>query len=393
MKNRVCVTAATAAAVLVTCFAPPPPPPLCWLLALLQETKPPTRYSCMLRLMRHGALQLLHVRVLLCFYLWTWAFSFLESSSSFHFLSTSLLWSSFSRRIGSSNRKVHMAPRWKGKDAKAKKDAEAEALKEPMSKIVSQLQSSLVQSDTRGFLSDNSVHLAVGEEQLDLLDKACFGRPVRTVEKDKHWFQLSFEEAFYLCDSLKCLKINGSDTGPQNEELWNYMKSQKEAFPYFYKAYSHLRLKNWVVRSGAQYGVDFVVYRHHPGRVHSEYGVLVLSDEDDKDLNGRLEVWSDFHCTTRLLGSVAKFLLVLYVNKNGNGNESPLCLSNYTVEERTITRWSPEQSREKIVGKHVSKHVVHHIDTAEVLIISRRKLSRDVAKLEAVSVGPLPKQF
>nr|KYP70565.1 tRNA-splicing endonuclease subunit Sen2-1 [Cajanus cajan] len=223
-----------------------------------------------------------------------------------------------------------MAPRWKGKDAKAKKDAEAEALKEPMSKIISQLQSSLVQSDTCGFLSDNSVHLAVGAEQIDLFDKACFGRPVRTVEKDKLWFQLSFEEAFYLSYSLKCLNINESDTGPQNdEELWHYMKSQKETFPCLYKAYSHLRMKNWVVRSGAQY------------------------DGDDNDLDGRLRVWSDVHCATRLLGSVAKSLLVLHVNKNGNYNESPLCLANYSVEERTITRWSPEQCREKdVVNTH-----------------------------------------
>ncbi|MCI50046.1 tRNA-splicing endonuclease subunit Sen2-1-like, partial [Trifolium medium] len=70
----------------------------------------------------------------------------------------------------------------------------------------------------------------------------------------------------------------GADTGPSNDEqLWRYFKSKKEAFPCFYKAYSHLRMKNWVVRSGAQYGVDFIVYRHHPARVHSEYGVLVLS--------------------------------------------------------------------------------------------------------------------
>ena len=240
--------------------------------------------------------------------------------------------------------------RWKGKDAKAKKDAQAEALKEPMSKIVSQLQSSLVQSNTCGFLSGSSVHLAVGAEQLHLLDKACFGSPVRTVEKDKPRFQLSFEEAFYLCYSLKCLKINNDsdDTSPQNsEELWHYMKSKKETFPCFYKAYSHLRMKNWVVRSGAQYGADFVVYRHHPAQVHSEYGVLVLSDEEDKDLNGRLRVWSDVHCTTRLLGGVAKILLVLYVNRNGSSNESPLCLANYTIEEHTITRWNPEQCREK----------------------------------------------
>jgi tRNA-splicing endonuclease subunit Sen2 len=244
-----------------------------------------------------------------------------------------------------------MAPRWKGKDAKSKKEAEAEALKEPMSKIISQLQSSLVQSDTCGFLSDNCVHLALQTEQLDLLDKACFGRPVRIVDKDMYWFQLTVEEAFYLCYSLKCLKIKGvADTCPLNdEELWRHFKSKKEAFPYFYKAYSHLRMKNWVVRSGAQYGVDFIVYRHHPARVHSEYGVLVLSHDNDGDLNGRLREWSDVQCTIRLLGSVAKTLLVLYVNKNGHSDESPLCLTNYTIEERTISRRSPEQCRERSI--------------------------------------------
>ncbi|KAL2318590.1 hypothetical protein Fmac_032466 [Flemingia macrophylla] len=199
-----------------------------------------------------------------------------------------------------------MAPRWKGKDANAKKDAEAEAPKEPMSKIISQLQSSLGQSDTLGYFSNNSVHLVVGADQINLLDKTCFGRPVRTIEKDKLWFQLSLEEAFYLSYSLKCLNIDGSDTGQKWCRAVHYMKSQKQTFPCLYKAYSYLRMKNWVVRSGAQYGVDFIVYRHHPARVHSEYGVLVLSYGDDNDLNGRLRVWSDVHCTTRLLGSIAK---------------------------------------------------------------------------------------
>lgn len=234
-----------------------------------------------------------------------------------------------------------MAPRWKGKNA------EAEALKEPMSKLISQLQSSLVQSDASGFLSGNNVRIAVGAEQTDLLNKTCIGRPVSTDEKDKQWFQLGLEEAFYLCYSLKCLKINGGDTSPHgDEELWHYMKSKKKAFPCFYKAYSHLRLKNWVVRPGAQYGVDFVVYRHHPALVHSEYGVLVLSGGDDNDCTGRLREWSDVHCTTRLLGGVAKTLLVLYINKSGNSDDSPSSLEKYTVEERTIIRWSPQQCRE-----------------------------------------------
>ncbi|CBI16259.3 unnamed protein product, partial [Vitis vinifera] len=206
-----------------------------------------------------------------------------------------------------------MGPRWKGKGAEAK------ALAEPMSEIVSQLQSSLTRSDSQGLLSGCSVLLEAGAEQTELLNRSCFGRPVITAEKDKQWFQLSMEEAFYLCHSLGCLKIVGEDNHLKNdEELWQYMKSRRETFPDFYMAYSHLRIKNWVVRSGSQYG----------------------------NANGRLRVWSDFDCTIRLCGSVAKTLLVIHINKNGHGATTPLCLKKYSVEERTITRWSAEQCRE-----------------------------------------------
>ncbi|XP_062171439.1 tRNA-splicing endonuclease subunit Sen2-1-like [Alnus glutinosa] len=233
-----------------------------------------------------------------------------------------------------------MEPRWKGKALKAK------ALAEPMSKIVSQLQSSLIQSDAHGLLAGCSVLIEVESEQTDLLDRACFGGRIITAEKDKDWFQLGLEEAFYLCYSLKCLKIAGDDNCPKNDvELWQCMISKKSTFPDFYKAYSHLRMKNWVVKSGSNYGVDFVAYRHHPSLVHSEYAVLVLS-EGEGEVNGRLRLWSDLHCTTRISRSVVKTLLVLKINKNGNGATSPSYLEKYTVVERRVTRWHPEQCRE-----------------------------------------------
>lgn len=234
-----------------------------------------------------------------------------------------------------------MGPRWKGKGAEAK------ALADPISKIVSQLQFSLIQSHSQGILSGSSVILGATPEQTELLNHACFGRPIITSDKNKQWFQLSMEEAFYLCYSLKCIKIVVEEDNHifDLEQLWNYMKIKRETFPNSFKAYSHLRAKNWVVRSGSQYGVDFVAYRHHPSLVHSEYAVLVLS-EGNGDVNGRLRVWSDFHCTLRLCGSVVKTLLVLSVDRNGNGVNSPCCLERYIIEERTITRWNAEQCRE-----------------------------------------------
>ncbi|CAN7033224.1 unnamed protein product [Brassica oleracea var. botrytis] len=231
-----------------------------------------------------------------------------------------------------------MAPRWKWKGAEAK------ALAEPISNSVSELQLSLAKTETSGSLSSCNVLLAVEPEQAELLDRCCFGRLVLSAEKDKKCIQLSFEEAFYLLYNLKCIKIYLQGRCLENEvDTWMYMKSQRPNFPIFFKAYSHLRSKNWVLRSGLQYGVHFVAYRRHPSLVHSEYSVLVQSGDSN-----RLRVWSDVHCAVRLSGSVAKTLLTVHVSGNSKKEDLnlPLCLENYRVEEQTICRWSPELNRE-----------------------------------------------
>ncbi|GMN24518.1 hypothetical protein TIFTF001_047643 [Ficus carica] len=96
-------------------------------------------------------------------------------------------------------------PRWKGKGSAGK------ALGNPMSKIVFQLQSSLLESEAQTLLSGSNVFLAAEPQQVDLLNRACFGIPISTFEKDKHWFQLGMEKAFYLSHSLKCLNILDKD--------------------------------------------------------------------------------------------------------------------------------------------------------------------------------------
>ncbi|EYU35777.1 hypothetical protein MIMGU_mgv1a020190mg, partial [Erythranthe guttata] len=93
----------------------------------------------------------------------------------------------------------------------------------------------------------------------------------------------------------------------------------------------------------------FVAFPHHPALVHSEYAVIASSAEEGNE-NGRLKVWSDFHCTLRLCGSVAKTLLVLHISRNCNdcdgASSSPWDINYYNVEERIVARWNPEQSRE-----------------------------------------------
>uniref|UniRef100_A0A0D6R9W3 tRNA-intron lyase n=1 Tax=Araucaria cunninghamii TaxID=56994 RepID=A0A0D6R9W3_ARACU len=258
--------------------------------------------------------------------------------------------------------------RWKSRDAAALARAD------PMSKIVSELQSSFHRSQTCGLLTGSAVLVQAEPEQTKLLNRACFGRPIITADPSSsssmkgtrvklnleqegaglQWFQLGLEEAFYLSHQLGCLIICQSTPegrkGLSHEQIWCYMKERQKTFVPHYKAYSHLRAKNWVVRSGLQYGAEFVVYRHHPALVHSEYAVIVSSETDDRQ--ARLTTWSDWQSMLRLCGSVAKTLLLLSIIPKSNIIEeaSPTCLDNYHVEEFEIKRWMAEKHREDFLS-------------------------------------------
>ncbi|CAN6176439.1 unnamed protein product, partial [Urochloa humidicola] len=240
-------------------------------------------------------------------------------------------------------------PRWKkGKDGK---DFAPLAAANPMSRIVAELQASLRDSQAVAILSaeGGDAVLAVGPDQAKLLNRAAFGRAVESTGVERQWFQLGPEEVFFLCHALKCITVESENKKQMGEEeLWDLLTSTSEPFPEMYKAYEHLRLKNWVVRSGLQYGADFVAYRHHPALVHSEFAVIVVPEGKAFGTRcGRVQVWSDLLCALRASGSVAKTLLVLTISTNGFEVTSSDCLEHLIVHERTITRWIPQQCREQ----------------------------------------------
>ncbi|CAL4966275.1 unnamed protein product [Urochloa decumbens] len=241
-------------------------------------------------------------------------------------------------------------PRWKkGKDGK---DFAADAAAYPMSAIVAELQASLRDSQAVAILSGEGgdALLPVGTDQAKLLNKASFGRAVESAGEEEQWFQLGPEEVFFLCHALKCMAVESESKKHIGEgELWDLLTSISEPFPEMYKAYEHLRLKNWVVKSGLQYGADFVAYRHHPALVHSEFAVIVVPEGKafGTRCGRRVQVWSDLLCALRASGSVAKTLLVLTISSNGCEVASSDCLEQMIVHERTITRWIPQQCREQ----------------------------------------------
>ncbi|KAL6873541.1 hypothetical protein ACP4OV_013623 [Aristida adscensionis] len=240
-------------------------------------------------------------------------------------------------------------PRWKkGRDGK---DFAALAAANPMSSIVAELQASLRESEAVATLSaqGGDAILGVTPEQAALLSRAAFGRAVENAGEERQWFQLGPEEVFFLSHALKCIRVESEERRQMGEgELWGHLTSVLEPFPEMYKAYEHLRMKNWVARSGLQYGTDFVAYRHHPALVHSEFAVIVVPEGVAFGARcARLKVWSDLLCAVRASGSVAKTLLVLTISSRSCELGSLDCLDQLIVHERMISRWIPQQSREQ----------------------------------------------
>ncbi|CAM6113461.1 unnamed protein product [Calypogeia fissa] len=255
------------------------------------------------------------------------------------------------------NGSMDLRTRWKGKNARET------ARGDPISAMYEIMKG---WEAPRGLFADSSVLLNVDGPQAQLLSRACFGKtyppavqlassastyPPAVPEEGIHLLQLGLEEAFFLSYELKSIEIYCQTPEGRiklkHEDLWRLMERSKKRFAHYYKAYSHLRSKRWVVLSGIQYGADFMAYRHHPALVHSDYAVLVMVGERKQE---RLSTWTDLHSMQRLCGSVAKTLLLLHVTPEEDKAEItfPFCLDIYHVEAVEVERWIPEKHREDV---------------------------------------------
>ncbi|KAK9918764.1 hypothetical protein WJX75_006707 [Coccomyxa subellipsoidea] len=145
---------------------------------------------------------------------------------------------------------------------------------------------------------------------------------------------LSLEEAFFLAYALGALTV--SQTSPDTsstsaltcEELWRTCLGLKPDFKQSYIPFHHFRSKGWVVRPGAQYGVDYVLYSKHPADVHSSYCLLSLMGRK----NPSFLSWNDIEAANRNSTQNGKQLLLLYVDEQTTQEqEFPACLSGVTV--------------------------------------------------------------
>lgn len=67
--------------------------------------------------------------------------------------------------------------------------------------------------------------------------------------------------------------------------------------------YRHFTDLGWIIRDGATYGVDYLLYSGPPGQVHSQYAVLIG--------NGQVLKWRHFAGIARTVYNAKKELLVV----------------------------------------------------------------------------------
>jgi tRNA-splicing endonuclease subunit Sen2 len=105
--------------------------------------------------------------------------------------------------------------------------------------------------------------------------------------------RLGAEEALFLAHVAKCLHVyKGSGTSDAwaklvagvysplyyltGDELFNEFIKNNSLFLHRYLSYLNYRSKGWIVRSGIQFGSDFLLYQFHPTISHSCFALLLI---------------------------------------------------------------------------------------------------------------------
>jgi len=140
------------------------------------------------------------------------------------------------------------------------------------------------------------VFMFTSEDGKVLADAGHFGKTVDGVT------QLSLIEASYLMDAgmLKVESVDGKKVS--QEMLIETGKKGQEGFERRLTAYSDLRARGMVVKTGFKYGTHFRVYETSPNDCHARYLVHVLP-------SSKVLQWPEISRTVRLSGGVKKEIL------------------------------------------------------------------------------------
>jgi tRNA-intron lyase len=167
---------------------------------------------------------------------------------------------------------------------------------------------------------------------------------------------LSLPEAYYALTVDRLLPLRTA-MHSSLQAVWEDFAAASSSFVSHYIVYHHFRRLGWLLRSGLNYGAQFVLYRGDPDTFHSEYIVYVSSGDATSQ-------WHALQARTRVAEDVKKTVLLCEVSvgdssgedtpvmrgRDGNGGRDPVMETTgryeihgivYALDAVLIRSWDP----------------------------------------------------
>ena len=144
---------------------------------------------------------------------------------------------------------------------------------------------------------------------------------------------LNFYEATFLLEIgvLEVLDAKGDKV--EKRRILDHAKKEQTSFTLTYPVYRHFCQRGWYIRSGLNYGTNFVLYPDKPDSCHSVFAVLVLGPDEE------MPAYKLFGAV-RSCGSALKTLLIAIPVKVVE------CLDEEVkVKVISCRRWDPNHER------------------------------------------------
>lgn len=154
---------------------------------------------------------------------------------------------------------------------------------------------------------------------------------------------LTLHEAFYLAYAFGCLRIVLDDIGAISlDTCWSAFRKYHEKsnisldFAVEYGVYHYFKSRGWTVKTGDNYGTNFLLYRLGPSMDHAQYAVHIIYDPIQRSCSA----WNSLLAKYRVVQSVCKELLLVYVVTTGSNStffDKPGCIKNMKISIENFT--------------------------------------------------------
>ena len=172
----------------------------------------------------------------------------------------------------------------------------------------------------------------------------------KELERDERETSEEMEGARNIYDTLGIEKYDPKDTPEAYRvvtplQLYEHACKDCSRFSLLYPVYHRLALKNWYIRSGLNYGTEFILYSAPPGTVHSTYAVAV-HQEGEELIAARV-----FGMVRVCVGAVKRLILAVAERRMEAqyANEQELKEDVMRIKVRMVecSRWDPKVERMK----------------------------------------------